>query len=820
MKKALIIAGGVIAVLVVAALVIPSFLNWNQYKVQIENAIEAATGRDVSIDGDIALTILPAPAFSVEKLSLANAPGGKVAHMVTLDALNVRIHLLPLLRGNVDVDKIVLVAPRINLEVLSDGRRNWDFAGEEKGSTKKEGGGIAADVRVNQFVIEDGEVIYRDDTTGTLEKIESLNAVISAETLDGPYKVKGDLVARATPLAFALSVGKTGNGKIPVSLDATFSGGSADAAFRGLVDLNEPRSAEGTFKVHATDVGALAETVSRAVTGKATSVPIHQPIKFESAFVADETSFHTTAMTFGIGSSNADGHIAVNWEGASQFDIALAFGTLDADELLTEAGQSKPQPAAKAAAFALPDPATLLPGDISGKLVLSAEALRYRKRVMRQVQLTAQADKRRLDIDQLHALLPGGAEVKLAGHVANTAQGARFDGKIDASANNLRGLLDWLEVTPEGLEPGRLSSFAVDGGVYLTKAEAGVTKALVRLDTANFKGDAAFRPGTPPVIRVNGALDRLDLDYYLPKGAKCLGSSKEGKKPDPLAAVNGDVVLTIGRLTCPETRIDGLVVDASISKGVLTLRKFSADRAAGLKLAASGRIQDLATTPRFQLALDAGGQSLGEVERLFPGTLPKPADQLGAVGFSGKIAGTPLKLEAEGTLDLGGTTLAGHADVAFEESDKKANAKASGIKTLNTDFTLKAASLAQFIEQWDLPLTPPPTKDDRPLEVGGTLSGSMAAMNVNLKGRIATAGFAAKGTMRNVDTKPTYDLALDLNGKDLTAFVRGLGIDFEPADPKLGPVKMNAALSGGQNRLRSRSPPVRPARWSSMARRQ
>lgn len=802
MKKALIIVGGILAALVVAALVIPGFLNWNQYKTQIENAVEAATGRDVAIGGDISLAILPAPAFSVKKLTLANIPGGAEPEMVSLDALDVRVRLLPLLRGEIDVDKIVLVAPRISLEVLPDGRRNWDLTAQDKAPAEEAGGGLGADVRVNRFVIEDGIIVYRDALAGTDEKIEALNAVVSADSLAGPFKIKGDLVVRETPLAFAASVGQTGNGKIPVSLDLTLSGANADAAFRGLVDPAEPRSAEGTFKVKGKNLGALVAALSSAVTGEPIELAVPQPVTFDAAFVGSGTGVRTTALVYSVGTSRGEGHIAASWEGAPQFDVELSFGTLDADELIPVSGETEAGPGGDG--VALPDPAMLLPGEVGGRVALSAEAVRYKGRVMRQVKLAARADKGRLDIEQIGALLPGGADLKLAGQVTGTPEKARFDGKIDATANNLRGLLEWLEVESEGLEAGRLSSFAVNGGLYLTRTEAGVRNALVRLDTANFKGDAAVRPGTPFGVTVKGTLDRLDLGYYLPKGAKCFESSGEESKSDPLGAFEGDVVLSIGRFSCPETRIDGLAVDAAVKGGVLALRKVSADKALGLKLAASGRVKGLTATPEFDLTLDAGGTSLSEVEQLFPDLLPWPAAKLGSFGYSGKIAGTPRKIATEGTLDLGGTTLAGRANVALKPADKKDGA--SGLDSLDATFKLNAASLARFIAQWDLPLTPSAARDDRPLEMGGTVAGSMASMKLDLKGRIAEAGLAAKGTVNHLDDTPTYDLAFDLDGKDIKTFLRGIGVDFQPADPRLGPVKVKANLSGGAESLAVKIP--------------
>ena len=65
MKKALKIGGGILAVIIVLLLVAPFFINLNSYKGLIAEKAKEATGRDLVIDGDISLSLLPIPSVSV-----------------------------------------------------------------------------------------------------------------------------------------------------------------------------------------------------------------------------------------------------------------------------------------------------------------------------------------------------------------------------------------------------------------------------------------------------------------------------------------------------------------------------------------------------------------------------------------------------------------------------------------------------------------------------------------------------------------------------------------------------------------------------------
>src|SRR5581483_10350280 len=86
-----------------------------------------ATGRALTIDGDISLSLLPSPALSVAGVRLANIQGGSTADMARLKSLDVSVSLIPLLSGNVQVTRVTLVDPVVLLETLPDGRANWQF---------------------------------------------------------------------------------------------------------------------------------------------------------------------------------------------------------------------------------------------------------------------------------------------------------------------------------------------------------------------------------------------------------------------------------------------------------------------------------------------------------------------------------------------------------------------------------------------------------------------------------------------------------------------------------------------------------------------
>ncbi len=109
MRKLLIGLVGLVVLVVGAALVVPSVIDWNSYKGEITARALEATGRKLTIAGDLDLTVLPAPRLSVRDARFANIKGGSAPDMVRLKSLDVRVRFWPLLRGKIEVDSITLV---------------------------------------------------------------------------------------------------------------------------------------------------------------------------------------------------------------------------------------------------------------------------------------------------------------------------------------------------------------------------------------------------------------------------------------------------------------------------------------------------------------------------------------------------------------------------------------------------------------------------------------------------------------------------------------------------------------------------------------
>jgi AsmA protein len=139
------------------------FLDPNIWRPQIEAAAQRATGRTLRI-GRLILVPSFSPTLAATDLSLANPPGLSRPDMATVARAEVKLALLPLLAGRVEIARLRLVHPDILLERDAAGQPNWHFdagpdeAAPARASTKA---GAAPAVLVRALRIEDGHLGWR-----------------------------------------------------------------------------------------------------------------------------------------------------------------------------------------------------------------------------------------------------------------------------------------------------------------------------------------------------------------------------------------------------------------------------------------------------------------------------------------------------------------------------------------------------------------------------------------------------------------------------------------------------------------------------------
>src|SRR5258708_25830994 len=91
MRAFLVALGGLAILLRIGLVAGPRFVAWNRFKPELAELVERATGRSLTIDGDIGFSLLPTPTLSASGVRVAGAPGE--AELMRLKSLDARIEI-------------------------------------------------------------------------------------------------------------------------------------------------------------------------------------------------------------------------------------------------------------------------------------------------------------------------------------------------------------------------------------------------------------------------------------------------------------------------------------------------------------------------------------------------------------------------------------------------------------------------------------------------------------------------------------------------------------------------------------------------------
>ncbi len=727
MNKILFAGIGLLVVLIAAALIGPSFVNWNAYKSDIGRLVKDATGRDLTIAGNIDIDVLPMPALIANDVRLANLAGATAPDMVRLTSMQVRVALLPLLGGTVRVQSVRLIEPVIEIEVFADGSNNLNtpVATRRDSATGDRPAGVGRatetatpDLSLDSFAIANGTLIYRDRRQGRIERVEAIDAEIAAGSLNGPFKAKGDLLLHGLPLGFEVAVGEIVHDRA-VTVNATVQSRPSAAKFTlngGLTGLGDASKLSGKLHLEGSNLAALVQSITGAA-----EVPglLAQSFKADGEIAAGAERTEINGLAFQFGDTQGTAVATLQPGDATAVSAAVSMGRIDLDAWLarppfrataakSEARPTRVEPQGNPASIdigrapARPTEPTAaqpfaIPETLIGILDIHIDAINYRGKPIRDLRASADLGGGRLDINQLSAQLPGSSEASLAGALTFVQGKPRFAGDATATVNDLRGVLDWLG-TPLPAVPGdRLRRTTAKSKIAYSADEIQLSGIDLQVDGSRIAGALTVALRDRPAFGANLSIDKLNLDSYLPAAEGETAAASPGRTASPVAGTPGggpaggpatglavlqgfdtNLRARIDSLTYQRTAIRDVALDLTLVQGEMQIRQASVADLAGSSIGLSGGVNGFATTPIAKgLRVDLKSPDTGRLFRMLGVTPPLPPEQLGTVGFSGLFDGPLLSPTVDATLAAAGGDFALKGKIAALSADTTVDGRVS-----------------------------------------------------------------------------------------------------------------------------------------------
>ena len=150
---------GIILLILAATVIVKLVFTKEKLMAMLVPRIETALNRKVEIQ-DVSVSIWRGLGVDVTGMKVLNPPGFNQDVLLKFDQLQVRVKLLPLLHKRIEISKLILKDPVINLEKTPAGVSNYADLTESKG------GKIILPVAFDQMEIKNGEIRYQDSQAG------------------------------------------------------------------------------------------------------------------------------------------------------------------------------------------------------------------------------------------------------------------------------------------------------------------------------------------------------------------------------------------------------------------------------------------------------------------------------------------------------------------------------------------------------------------------------------------------------------------------------------------------------------------------------
>ncbi|MCK1387757.1 AsmA-like C-terminal region-containing protein [Bradyrhizobium sp. 21] len=581
-----------------AALIGPYFIDWNQFRPQFEAEAGRIIGVPVRVAGELDARLLPAPTLRLRAVTFG---GNNDLGRLRADKLDVEFSLSSLMRGEWRATELSVNGMAVDLGLDAKGR--VDLPSTASGTFN------LASLAIERLNLT-GRIALHDAASRSTLELSDIAFSGDVRSLAGSVRGDGSFTAAGVRYPFRISSGPSADGnatRLHLNIDPGERAILADLEGVLAFDNRLPKF-EGalTLAVPAAKKPGQAGPTPWKLTTKLKADPAGAKFdQVDASFGPDDT-----ALKFG-------GVGDLKFGTSPLLRAVLSARQVDADKLTAkdDADPQRVMPALRAGLAAIPQ------APIPAQIEFNSDQIMLGGRPLQNITAELQTDGRSWTFQRLELRAPGMTQLSLNGA---TPGADSFSGRLSIESSDPDTLVAWLqgrsEVNRRSTRPLRLA-----GDVTIAANHFAIDGLKAEIEGGAVEGRIAFvQTGASKGSRIDAELkaDRLDLDAAASFARALAGPQGEWPEEAKLS-------LDIGRAISAGQELRPFTAKLGYGPAALSLEQLRFGQASGVTTEASGNFDRTRATGK--LALKSSANSLRELTALLEPFAPSVRARFDAI---------------------------------------------------------------------------------------------------------------------------------------------------------------------------------------------
>ncbi len=577
--RVMVAIGGLIVLVLFAALIAPFFLNWSSFRVEFEQQASRMLGKKVSVHGDVDARILPFPSITLHDVRVGQDLDGQPLAQVA--SFSMDMELAPFLSGEARIFDMRIEDPTVRVRVLKDGTLDWMRGSRSAIPTRV--------VVIEDVHVSNAAVSVIDEQSGRSRNITGLTAEMSAASLAGPWRGDGNAILDGKEARFSLATGAADveAKRLPLRLRLWPEDEPLEVNLDGELALadNVP-TYSGSFTANVLQEEDETEPVSAPPPGP----------RVKGGFEITNDRIRVADYRLEVGALSdpyvVTGEATLDTGSKQEFLLTAEGQQIDVNKLGQQGVRGKTGRDAAASAQrrlqAFVEMAASIPiPQVPGRASLKLPAVILNDTTIRDIQLDVRPADGGWTVDKAIATLPGRTRMEATG--ALVLEGSpSFKGDMLFASTQPSGLADWLSgrVDP-AIRQLRTAGFSAK--VDLATDIQRFDDLELAIGTATLQGsiERQSRGTRSPGLALNLSGDEIDLDAMRALASLVTGEDAGRSVLDHRL----EAKLKAQKFSASGVVAENVDTAFTVAGGVLSLGHLSAGDIAGARVSAEGQVE-------------------------------------------------------------------------------------------------------------------------------------------------------------------------------------------------------------------------------------